>query len=100
LIHWTATLAQTGAYSIVHAVGVSHGFPGLTHTFPVFVVVPHSPLIYARSSHTDPFFNVHIPICPPSDEVTILSFHHLSIQFVDAGFANPTLPVFSVPLAY
>jgi hypothetical protein len=108
LIHWTWTSAQTGAYSIVQAVGVSHGllgvdpsFPGTAHSLPGFLVVPHSPFIYARSSQTVPLANVHIPTCPPSDEVTILSFHHLSIQLVDAGFANPTVHVFvTVPVAY
>ena len=89
----------------------AHGFPGLTHDgllvfLPVEKLIPdfpHSPLIYARSSHTVPFANVHIPTCPPSDEVTRESIHHFFSQFTDAGFANPTfppLPIFSVPLAY
>ena len=99
------TFAQTGAYSIVQAVGhslpgVDHGFPGLTHASPVFVVVQHSPLIYARSSQTVPSDKVHIPTCPPSEEVTRLRVHQLFIQLVDAGFANPIVPVFSVSFAY
>jgi len=61
LIHWTWTLAQTGAYSIVQAVGDSlpgadHGFPGLTpdSACTLSCFDPHSPLIYARSSHEVP----------------------------------------------
>ncbi len=127
LIHWTATLAHTGAYSIVQAVGSSlghganshfgqvlltelpsgHSLASSVHTVQLLLVVhcsllvdPHSPLIYARSSHTVQFFNVHIPTCPPSDKLTILSDHPWFTQFVEAGFANPTFPLFAVPLAY
>jgi hypothetical protein len=98
LIHSTWMLAQTGAYSIVHAMGhslpgVDHGFPGLTHVSPLAVVHQHKPLIYDRSSQTVPSGKVHIPTCPtspPSAWVTIFSVHQFFIQLVDAGFANPT----------
>lgn len=108
LIHWTWTLAQTGAYSIVQAVGDSlpgadHGFPGLTHAPPLVVADQHNPLIYDRSSQIVPSGKVHIPTCPtdpPSAWVTIFNVHQLFMQLVDAGFARPTVPVASVPLAY
>lgn len=96
LIHSTWTVAQTGKYSIVHAVGSSHGLPVLTCD-PV-LVAPHSPLIYARSSHDVPSGKLHIAYCPPVHS-SISSVHELFVQFTDAGLANPTVPVV-VPVAY
>ena len=58
--------------------GLDQGLPGLVPV-PVFLL-QHSPLINARSSHTVQFFKVHMPTCPPADEVTILSVHQLFIQ--------------------
>lgn len=84
----------------------SHILASSVHAFQLLLVIhcsllvdPHSPLIYARSSQTFPSDKVHIPICHHVAS-TISSFPPLSIQFVEAGFANPTLPLFSVPLAY
>ena len=65
-------LAQTGAYSIVQ-IAHAHAFHGLAPAPWSPVPALHSPLIYARSSHTVPSDSVHIPTWPPSDEVTSAS---------------------------
>jgi hypothetical protein len=51
--------------------------------------------MYARSSQVVPSGKVHIPICPHV-ESSIVSIPQLFLQLVDAGFANPTVHVFSI----
>jgi len=110
VIHWIATLAHTGAYSIVQTVGSSFGhaansqfghdlptalpsgqsLASMVHAVcpsPGFVSVQHSPLIYDRSSQIVQSFNVHIQTCPHVVSTTSKS-HPLSRQYIEAGLAS------------